>query len=301
MIVRNQTDLDKALSKKGPDITINSPDITIDSPAGVWLTIDAWESSRVVARGSSCVVAWESSRVVARESSRVVARESSHVVAWESSRVVARESSRVEAWGSSHVVAWESSRVEARESSRVEAWGSSHVEARGSSHVEAWDSSHVEARDSSHVDAAKYVAVHLYSQSVTLSGGVVIDMASVDPTDFDTWCDLTGVTPRRGWITVYKAVDTNLLSGQGFQYPIGATVTDPKWQDNHKCGGGLHFSPTPNATREYFPEAARFLECRVRVGDVRCIDSSKIKAVSAKVIREVDPWSRKPIAAEVQP
>ena len=61
----------------------------------------------------------------------VEARESSRVEAWGSSRVEARESSRVEAWGSSRVVARESSSVVARESSSVEAWGSSRVEAKG--------------------------------------------------------------------------------------------------------------------------------------------------------------------------
>jgi hypothetical protein len=54
------------------------------------------DSSKVVARGSSTVEAWDSSKVVARDSSKVVARDSSTVEAWDSSTVVARDSSKVE-------------------------------------------------------------------------------------------------------------------------------------------------------------------------------------------------------------
>jgi hypothetical protein len=199
-------------------------------------------------------------------------------------------SSRVEASGSSRVVASGSSSVEASGSSRVEAWGSSRVVARDSSSVEAWGSGSVEA--------GKYVAVHLHSQRVILSGGVVIDMTQVAPTDLGDWCDLTGVQIVDGRLTVYKAVDDDLRSGYGFEYPIGTEVTDTRWRDDHDCGGGLHFSPSPAAARAHFPEATHFLACTVAADEVRCIDASKLKAPRATVVREVTLW-REPVEAAV--
>jgi hypothetical protein len=178
----------------------HAAEIIIDSPTGVWLTITD--------SGSSRVEAWGSSRVVARGSSRVVARGSSRVVARGSSRVVAR--------------------------------GSSRVVARGSSRVEARESSRVEARESSRVEASKYVAVHLHSQRVTMTGtGHVIDMTAVDPQTLTDWLALSGAKTVDGKLRVYKAVDAELASGQGFTYPIGEHLTDKKWRDGHECGGGL--------------------------------------------------------------
>jgi hypothetical protein len=281
--VTDQAGLDKALADKVSDIVI-------DSPVGAWLKLTDSGSSSVEASGSSRVEAWGSSRVVASGSSRVVAWGSSRVVAWGSSRVEASGSSRVEASGSSRVVASGSSSVEASGSSRVEAWGSSRVVARDSSSVEAWGSGSVEA--------GKYVAVHLHSQRVILSGGVVIDMTQVAPTDLGDWCDLTGVQIVDGRLTVYKAVDDDLRSGYGFEYPIGTEVTDTRWRDDHDCGGGLHFSPSPAAARAHFPEATHFLACTVAADEVRCIDASKLKAPRATVVREVTLW-REPVEAAV--
>lgn len=63
-LVTTQSALDKALAE---DVI----DLIVDAPNGAWLEIwhdglvRLWESSRVVARGSSRVEAWDSSRVVA--------------------------------------------------------------------------------------------------------------------------------------------------------------------------------------------------------------------------------------------
>jgi site-specific DNA-cytosine methylase len=110
--------------------------------------------------------------------------------------------------GSSRVEAWGSSRVVARGSSRVVARGSSRVVARGSSRVVAWGSSRVEAWESSRVEASKYVAVHLHSQRVTMTGtGHVIDMTAVDPQTLTDWLALSGAKTVDGKLRVYKAVD----------------------------------------------------------------------------------------------
>ncbi|GMA26154.1 hypothetical protein GCM10025864_39130 [Luteimicrobium album] len=264
--VHTQAELDAALAKHKGD---TSARIYIESDAGVWLRINETPSSHVVAR--------DSSRVVALGSSRVVALGSSRVVAWDLSHVVALGSSRVVAWDSSHVVAWDSS--------RVEAWDSSCVEARGSSRVVA--------RDSSHVVAGKFTAVHLRSTRVDLSGGVVIDMTKVDATDTDTWLDLTGAKVVDGLVHLFKAVDDNLDAGHSYKltrYEPGTTVTAPDWFDSHDCGYGLHVSPTVGQARSHYTDATRFLEVTVPVADIRAIDSSKVKARSVTVLREVDRW-----------
>ena len=200
-----------------------------------------------------------------------------------SSRVVAGGSSQIEAWDSSRVVAGDSSRVMARDSSQIEAWGSSQIE--------AWGSSRVVAGDSSRVEAGAYVAIHLWSQRVSLSGGVVIDMAGLDLTDAEQWCGYVGAK-RHGdaSILLFKAVDVELRSGLGFEYPIGATVEAPDWRASHACGEGLHFSPSPALARTYFTSATRFLQVSVLLADLCPIDASKAKARSCTVLREVDLW-----------
>jgi hypothetical protein len=225
--------------------------IYIESPAGVWLRLLASGSSHVEAWGCSHVVAWGSSHVVARDSSHVVALDSSHVVAW----------------------------------------GSSHVVARGSSHVVAWGSSHVEARGSSHVEARPLVAVHLHSVRAHVEGGVVIDVASIDQSDPQTWTDMQGVTVTDGHAVVYKAVDGDLRSGRGMAYPLGATVTAKDWKPTDECGYGLHFGPSPRHAREYHRGATRFLACSIPLAAAKGITDggpAKIKAQSCVVLHEVD-------------
>ena len=204
-----------------------------------------------------------------------------------SSHVVARESSHVVAWGSSH--------VEARESSHVEAWGSSHVEARESSHVVARESSHVVARESSHVEAAPYVAVHLHSQRVTLSGGVVIDCTAIDLHDPQPWCDYHGVKVTDGIATLYKALDADLKAGHTYtvtKYTPGRKVSCKDWRDDNECGGGLHLGPTTSNATAYMADAARWVAVEVPIADLRPIlgSTAKCKVKACKVVAEVNRW-----------
>ena len=264
--VVNQQELDAATKAGVTHIIINSP-------AGVWLTVRT--------PGSSHVEAWESSHVVARGSS--------HVVAWESSHVVARGSSHVVAWESSHVVAWGSS--------HVEAWGSSHVVARGSSHVEAWESSHVEAWESSHVVAQPYVAVHIHSQRVTLSGGVVIDMTKLELGDPAAWCEFHGVTVTDGIATLYKATDATLTAGQSYvpvTYDIRSSPVARDWKPTATCGNGLHLGPTTSHATAYRSDAARWVRVEVPLADIVPIpgDPAKCKVRTCRVVAEVDRYGR---------
>ena len=282
-VVATQAEFDEAVAEK-------IPTIYIESPEGVWLTIRNTGSSRVIALGLSYIDARGSSHVIARGDSHVRAWDSSRVTARGSSHVIARESSRVEARGSSHVAAWDSSHVEASGDSHVKAWDSSRVTARESSHVEAWGSSHVGAWGSSHVIASTYTAVHLHSQAVTLnSTGAVVDCTAIDLSDVAIWCDYYGIKINDGKAIVYKGVDNDLVAGHPYiptTYSIGKTVTASDWKNTTDCGYGLHFSPSPAATKNY-SDAQRFLACEIDLENLVPL-GDKCKAPSARVLYEVD-------------
>jgi hypothetical protein len=272
--VRTQAELDAALAA-------DDGSICIDSPEGVWLRLT----------GSAHVVAWGSAHVVARDSAHVVARGSAHVEAWGSAHVVARDSAHVVAWDSAHVVARGSAHVVARGSAHVVAWGSAHVVAR--------DSAHVVARGSAHVEATPYVAVHLHSQHVRLSGGTVIDLTSLNAENTETWLTYNGLTTDGdGAVVLYKAVNDDLTSehalpdGTHATYQPGTTLAAPDWRGDHECGGGLHLSPTPLHALDYHRRAIRFVACRVRVADLRTIGWDKAKVPACAVLHEVDRYSR---------
>ena len=78
----------------------------------------------------------------------------------------------------------------------------------GSSRVEAWESSSVVAWESSRVVASAYVAVHLHSARVTLTGcGHIIDVTDLDLKDPEVWQAYTG--------------NTMLLDNDGRDYRLG--------------------------------------------------------------------------------
>jgi hypothetical protein len=199
---------------------------------------------------------------------------------------------RVTDSGSSRVVARDSSRVEARGSSRVEAWDSSSVVAWGSSRVEARGSSRVVARDSSSVEAGRWTAVHLWSQRVTLTGGVVIDMTALDLDDPAQWLEYHGVAIKDGAATVYKAVGDDWQTGRGAEwtYEPGRAVTAADWRPTRECGNGLHLGVTPRtaaANRHHSqPEPTRFVACRIVAADA-VVFGDVIKVPRCDVLHEV--------------
>ena len=138
--------------------------------------------------------------------------------------------------------------------------------------------------------AGPQVAVFVHTSESTWLGGTLVDLRGMDEEDTDTWVAFHSVESDGDDLIVYKAVNDDLRSSMGFKYPIGDTVTDPKWTDNHECGGGLHLSPSPAMASDYFGEATRFLECRVARSEVRTVPgggAAKLKAPRVRVIREV--------------
>lgn len=302
--VRTQAELDAALAAGEPAIRIKSdPNITLTIGATGSSRVVAADSSRVMATGATWLDATDSSRIVAVDSS-VTASDSSHVVARGNSRVVATNTSRVVARGFSHVEAWDSCRVEVWDSSRAEAfghshigaWDSSHVVAWGSSRVEAWGSSHVAAWGACHVEASQFVAVHLHSTAVTLSGGVVVDMTAVDETDPQTWCDLHGVkVDAKGNVILFKALSADLVSGglwNPVQWKTKGVVKCDDFDRTDKCGGGLHLGPTTWHATAYLVAASRWLKVRAKFTDLQPVTQgvAKVKVPKCTVICEVDRW-----------
>jgi hypothetical protein len=249
--------------------------IEIRSASGVWIDVTACDSSTVRAYDSSTVRAYGSSTVTA----------------YDSSTVTAYGSSTVTAYGSSTVTAYDSSTVTAYDSSTVRAYGSSTVTAYDSSTVRACDSSTVTAYGSSTVTAGSHTAVHLHSGRAHVEGGVLIDHTAIDESTPTSWANYHGAAINEETATVYKAVRADLRSTHGALYEIGAEVSCDDWQDTNECGNGLHFSPSPAQASAYDESATRWLECTVKLSDLRPLTGSgtaKAKAPRAMVIREVD-------------
>ncbi|MCX6497555.1 MAG: hypothetical protein NTU93_01990, partial [Arthrobacter sp.] len=109
------------------------------------------------------------------------------------------------------------------------------------------------------------------------------------------WCDWYGVRVTDGCATVFKAVNDTYRSPKGGDYTPGTTPAADDWDGGRaECGGGLHFSPTPTAAREFNPEATRYVACPVCLSEMRPPKATddypqKIKAARcAAPCREVD-------------
>jgi hypothetical protein len=204
----------------------------------------------------------------------------------------------VRAFGSASVSAFDSASVRAFGSASVSAFDSASVSAFGSASVSAFGSASVSAFGSASVRASKYVAVHLHSARVKHEGGVIIDVTKTDLTKFKQWAEFYGVEVVDGHAVLYKAVNSELYSGYGFQYPVGETVTAPDWEAGDFCGRGLHFCPSPVQAQEYNRSATRFLLVHVPVKEISVIEGNsvsvtpKVKAKSALVVAEVDVHGR---------
>jgi hypothetical protein len=183
--------------------------------------------------------------------------------------------------------------VTASGSATVRAYGSATVTASGLATVRAYDSATVTASGLATVRASSHVAVHLHSARVTVSGGVVIDVTSLDQSDPATWAEYTGALVKDGQVILHKAVDAGLNAGHGYtltNYAIGTDVTTEDWRPSNECGHGLHASPHAWQALEYAQDATRMLLVSCPLADLRPIpgDPAKAKARTFHVLREVN-------------
>jgi hypothetical protein len=158
------------------------------------------------------------------------------------------------------------------------------VSACGSATVSACGSATVRAYGSATVRATALVPVHDHGPEVKVTGGVVIPIR--EPASMVEWCDFYGVGVSRGWATVFKAVNDDLVSDHGFAYPVGSEVACDDWSEVAVCGQGLHFSPRPFMALRY-ATGQRFLAVKVKVAECVVL-GDKIKAPRCRVVGEVD-------------
>ena len=103
-----------------------------------------------------------------------------------------------------------------------------------------------------------------------------------------------------GLVHLYKAVDDDLYAGHAHvktQYEIGGDPACDVWRDDSDCGAGLHACPTPGMALDHYRQATRFLEVTAPMSHLRPIDSTKAKAPTVHVLREVDLMGR-PVGGE---
>jgi hypothetical protein len=253
-------------------------------------TVTASDSATVTAYGSATVTAYDSATVTASDSATVTAYGSATVTASDSATVTAYDSATVTASDSATVTAYGSATVRAYDSATVRAYDSATVRAYDSATVRAYGSATVRAYGSATVTASKYVAVHLHSKKVKLTGGVVIDVTDIDLSDRATWLDYHGIRTSRGRVVVFKAVDDKWSTDRGFVYKPGAKLEAPDWNARNECGGGLHFSPSPSHALAYHNGATKYVAVSVAVDDLVPITggTAKCKARACKVLHEVD-------------
>ena len=177
-------------------------------------------------------------------------------------------------------------------SSTVRASGSSTVRATDSSTVRATGSSTVRAYDSSTVTASPYVAIHRFGTSAKVRGGVLMQVPRI--TDPAIWCEFYGLIPKRGLVTLFKAVTEDYHSSYGFDYTPGTKPEAPDFDPAPRdCGKGLHGCVAPVIALSYMPDAKRFVAIPVRVSDMGMPDpdgdTRKIRfRRAAKPVYEVD-------------
>ena len=167
-------------------------------------------------------------------------------------------------------------KFEIYDSSQVTACNSSQVRAYGSSQVRAYDSSQVAAYDSSQVTATKFVAVSIHGTNTKVTGGHKIVIPTIETPK--EWCEFYGIEVQKKVAILYKGVNENYeAQHNNFKYVPGTTPIAPDWNDRKECGGGLHFSPRPEMTLEFAPEAIKFLACPVKLSDIVVL-GNKVKA-----------------------
>jgi hypothetical protein len=251
----------------------------------------AYGSAQVRAYGSAQVTAYDSAQVKAYDSAQVRAYGSAQVRAYGSAQVKAYGSAQVRAYDSAQVKAYDSAQVTAHDSAQVKAYDSAQVRAYGSAQVRAYGSAQVTAYDSAQVRAGEWVAVTIRGSSVVAKGGTQIQVPAI--ASVGDWVEFYGVEQRGKIIVVYKGVDGTWKSPRGAAYVPGTATVANDWDGGHaECGGGLHFSPRPEMTVEFFNGAARFVECEIAIADIAVPKADatypqKIKARACRNIREV--------------
>lgn len=270
--------------------------------------IDAFNQAHVTADGPSFVHATDRVKVnlrgvagaSAKGEAEVYALGFGQVTATEKSRVVARGRTRVSANGNSYVEVHDDSAVVLHEQAIAVAHDTSSVTVE-SRHAlaKAYGTTTVDAHYG-RVILGQYAVVRRHSDDVQIKGtGTIVDVTSLGDTEknVEAWAARYGATITDGRITLFKAVDSNLVAGQGYRpitYVIGENITALDWRPDNRCGGGLHLSPSITDAKTYRDRPGdRYLRVTTNAEDVRIIagsgaDAPKVKVQTLHVEAEVD-------------
>ena len=146
--------------------------------------------------------------------------------------------------------------------------------------VYAYDNSKVYAyADATTVRASDTVVVRAYGNSKV-----------VDARTPRGWAQFNDLAVVDGTVTLYKALEDDLVSGKDYiptTWPTSGTLTATDWDPEPRCGGGLHLSPTIEAARSYRPGAPRYLKCTAVLDDIVPISTDKCKVATVIVVEEV--------------
>ena len=160
-------------------------------------------------------------------------------------------------------------------SGRFEAYGSASVRASGSASVVAYDSASVVAYGfvalrlfgGLTIRAAASVVVMIHRAAQSIEGGQQIECKN--PVTPAGWCEHWGVTVDGEMALLYKGVGGDYHSPHGGDYTPGTVPVADDWDGGgRECGGGFHFSPTPHMTREFNPDATKYVACPVALEDI---------------------------------
>lgn len=266
-------------------------------------TVEVFNSAIIKAFDSVTVLAYNYANVQAYHSATVKAHGHTTINAYDTARVTADDTSTVRAYESSNVLVYDFAVVEAFDSSDawafkdsiVRAYDRATVRASGRATVEASGSSTVRASGRATVRATPHVAVYLNDTTVTVTGGVPIDVTGFgffyddNNVSAEAWCEHYGVEVTNGTAILYKAVHDNYCTVRGiqWQYKPGTTVTADDYDDTRSCGGGLHLCSKPWQSGRYLDTATRYVAVRVNLDDLIPL-GDKCKVRSCEVLYEVD-------------
>ena len=204
---------------------------------------ELWGNASAELRGNASAELWGNASAVLRENASAELRENASAVL--------RENASAELW--------ENASAELRENASAELWGNASAEASGNVFLRVFSALKIVA------SASVIILMHGKSESIT--GGQRIQAKQIKTVK--DWCELYGVPIVGGVVILYKGVNDQFTTDKGCYYTPGTIPTAPDWDGGkEECGGGLHFSPCPQMTLEFYIHATKFVGCPISIKDI---------------------------------
>jgi hypothetical protein len=143
----------------------------------------------------------------------------------------------------------------------------SHAILRGHSHAILWENSYAILRENSHAESkSPYASSILKSSSAKAKNGVII---GASPLTTSQWLEGCGISVNKGKVILYKSLNKDWTSTDGFKFEVGKKHIAPDWDELFigECGYGIHYSPTV-AQSLAFRDEGLYIACEVKVKDI---------------------------------